>query len=921
MSSTADTASASSAPSAPSSSSSSSWSLLIDNLARSGIITNDQDQLFEHAREIASCDDPAVVVNDCIELVLSTRARPADDVDPQMDAKLLVAASNALSILNYGSICGLLAFHFTRVRDWRYIRVPHVNLNHAVLYGCRFDHADLSYASLYQVDATRCSFRHANLTGVRHHCSQKVIGGLKYGDNALESAAFSRNGRIVVGQRKTPPSIIYYDFMTGVWESFGISPSYVMEDVSPDASIIAAYENSVIVLLSTRIRADLLPETRLEGHADKILRIRFSPNGRYLASSATKDVVRVWDLSQEGYPCIHTLQCDQGAVQALAFSQDSTLLAVGSDQSKIAVFNVDSGECLKEIELPGPAPQALAFSQDQTKLFVATSLHAILVDVERGEIEVECTQAPNQVPLSKWSRRDETKVEVDLRRVDGITLCEMYGIPLADVIRNATVQFPDDTEPGNRRRRPVLCLSYDKRYVLLNTDWKNEHLEILDVGIASWLEKLFIHLDYVSKSKGKPIYMVMPLIMSPRCVVVSPDGSWVAIRRDQTATLIHVFDTHTGLHRQSINMSSKEELQEISGFSNLTASDENTLIACTSTRIYLWDIRTGKLTRLLRHSNYSPYGSDCLVYGLALPNRTDIALLSLDTRAGGLRFVDLEEKEQKASDDSDDETDESADEGHAEKSSITKSRYPTYASRSSVLPRPAQVRDAVGTYSRDTEHYVHIVCSRDGTRLATSRYDQKDVRGPIMIDIWDFTTGRRVSDVIFNISFKEHHWYPTALSSNGTKLILIGPRGLTPVWDLVSPAAPKFKLRDTIKAAAFSFNDEFIITLSAESNDITFWNANTGQVIYIHRLLEPLDYMALLGDGSTLFTLSAKETRGGIWVWSIDFDKLRSEKPDSSCILLERRVGFSRGFCFQECDFSGAILSRQDAMWKSHGVQ
>jgi len=126
--------------------------------------SQDPDTLYHWVESLANSDKgSARAVQDCIELILSTRTRLTSD--PDLDVQLTTAAGNAISILNYGAILSRLPFDFLQVKDWSHCRIPNANLNMAVLAGCNFDYADLTGATLYCAYTYGASFRHAILTG------------------------------------------------------------------------------------------------------------------------------------------------------------------------------------------------------------------------------------------------------------------------------------------------------------------------------------------------------------------------------------------------------------------------------------------------------------------------------------------------------------------------------------------------------------------------------------------------------------------------------------------------------------------------------------------------------------------------------------------------------------------------------------
>jgi hypothetical protein len=121
------------------------------------------------------------------------------------------------------------------------------------------------------------------------------------------------------------------------------------------------------------VAARLLPGT-------SSVNVRFSPDGRWLATGSSDDY-RLW----------HTGSWEQALVVPrplrfsdlpgqLDFSQDSRLLALQIDQTHISAVHVPSGEVAWQIEMPEPqAITGLRFSGDGRRLAAATSTNQILV--------------------------------------------------------------------------------------------------------------------------------------------------------------------------------------------------------------------------------------------------------------------------------------------------------------------------------------------------------------------------------------------------------------------------------------------------------------------------------------------------------------------------------------------------------------
>jgi len=82
-------------------------------------------------------------------------------------------------------------------------------------------------------------------------------------------------------------------------------------------------------------------QNRLEGHSDWIGGIDFSPDGKILASGSGDFTIKLWNVSSGNE--IKTLMGHSGAVRSVAFSQSGNLLVSGSYDDTIKLWNVSDG--------------------------------------------------------------------------------------------------------------------------------------------------------------------------------------------------------------------------------------------------------------------------------------------------------------------------------------------------------------------------------------------------------------------------------------------------------------------------------------------------------------------------------------------------------------------------------------------------
>ncbi|EMR89727.1 putative vegetative incompatibility protein het-e-1 protein [Botrytis cinerea BcDW1] len=122
----------------------------------------------------------------------------------------------------------------------------------------------------------------------------------------------------------------------------------------------------------------------LEGHSESVNLVAFSPDGKVIASGSDDTTIRLWDVATG--ESLQTLEGHWRSVKSVAFSPDGKMIASGSSDNTIRLWDISTGKSLQTLEGHSNRVNSIAFSPNGKMIASGSSDNTIrLWDISTGE--------------------------------------------------------------------------------------------------------------------------------------------------------------------------------------------------------------------------------------------------------------------------------------------------------------------------------------------------------------------------------------------------------------------------------------------------------------------------------------------------------------------------------------------------------
>ena len=108
----------------------------------------------------------------------------------------------------------------------------------------------------------------------------------------------------------------------------------------------------------------------LDGHKDSVACVAFANTGRLLASGSRDCTVRIWNADKSS--CLHLLEAGS-CVESVAFSHDSCWVVAGLANGMVKIWDLDTDACVMDLQAHSDAVKSVDLSHDSKRLLTSST--------------------------------------------------------------------------------------------------------------------------------------------------------------------------------------------------------------------------------------------------------------------------------------------------------------------------------------------------------------------------------------------------------------------------------------------------------------------------------------------------------------------------------------------------------------------
>jgi WD40 repeat protein len=351
------------------------------------------------------------------------------------------------------------------------------------------------------------------------------------------------------------------------WEPFKTSrPNWYLDAFVGPRTVHAQLRDAAGNISPTLTSTIRLTVCTLSGHRHYVFSVAFSPDGKLLASGSWDGTIKLWDTATGRE--LRTLSGYTGYVRSVAFSPDGKILASGSDDNTIKLWDVATWTELRTLSGHTGGVGSVAFSPDGRILASGSYDKTIkLWDVATGTELRTLSGHTSGVESVAFSPDGKVLASGTCGKWEpyyyGGYLCDQGEIKLWDVAKGTEIRtLSGHTRTSFSAKVNSVAFSPDGKILASGSD--DDTIKLWDVATGREIRTLSGHTWYVESVAFSPDGRILA------------SGSW-----DETVKL---WDVATG-----------KELRTLSGHtwpvSSVAFSPDGKILASGSfTTIKLWDV-------------------------------------------------------------------------------------------------------------------------------------------------------------------------------------------------------------------------------------------------------------------------------------------------------------------------------------------